>query len=66
MNKSIASIIKERILQIEESELFTVSDFADLNNDEVVTRTLSRLQKDKKIVRVATGIYTHPTMIRFG
>jgi hypothetical protein len=66
MDKSIASIIKEQVSQIEEGELFTVSDFADLNNDEVVTRTLSRLQKDEKIVRVATGIYTNPKMTRFG
>ncbi|MDR1882126.1 MAG: type IV toxin-antitoxin system AbiEi family antitoxin domain-containing protein [Prevotella sp.] len=66
MGKSIASIIKERASQIEEGELFTVSDFTDLNNDEVVTRTLSRLQKDGKIVRVATGIYTNPKMTRFG
>jgi hypothetical protein len=66
MDKSIASIIKERVSQIEEGELFTVSDFADLNNAEVVTRTLSRLQKDGTIIRVATGIYTNPKMTRFG
>jgi hypothetical protein len=66
MDKSIASTVKKRILQIEEGELFTIGDFADLNSDEVVTRTLSRLQKEGKIVRVATGIYTNPKMTRFG
>jgi hypothetical protein len=51
---------------MEEGELFTISDFADLNNDEVVTRTLSRLHKDEKVVRVAAGIYTNLKMTRFG
>jgi len=66
MDKSFASIIKERILQIEEGKLFTISDFSDLNNDNIVNRTLSRLQKEGRIVRVAAGIYMSPKVTRFG
>jgi hypothetical protein len=54
MEESITQIIKERISRIEEGGLFTIGDFEDLNNDGLVTRTLSRLQKEGAIVRVAT------------
>ncbi|MDR2887361.1 MAG: DUF6088 family protein [Bacteroidales bacterium] len=57
MEESIAQIIKERISRIEEGRLFTIGDFENLNNDSLVTRTLSRLQKEDAIVRVATGVY---------
>ncbi|MDR1202157.1 MAG: type IV toxin-antitoxin system AbiEi family antitoxin domain-containing protein, partial [Tannerellaceae bacterium] len=66
MDKGIAPVIKERISQIEKGNLFTISDFSDLNNDDVVTRTLSRLQKEGRIVRVASGIYMTPKVTKFG
>ena len=46
--------------------MFTISDFEDINNDNLVTRTLSRLQKEGAIVRVATGIYMNPKKTQFG
>jgi len=66
MGNSISLVIRERIKQIKSGELFTVSDFADVNNDNLVTRTLSRLQSEGKIVRVATGIYMNPQKTQFG
>ena len=66
MDIGIASTVKQKILQIEEGNLFTINDFDDLNSDNVVMRTLSRLQKEEKIVRVATGIYMNPKMTKFG
>jgi len=66
MESSIASAVKQRISQIEKGNLFTINDFDDLNRDNVVTRTLSRLQKEEKIVRVAAGIYMNPKMTKFG
>ena len=66
MDKGIASAVKQKILQIEEGNLFTINDFDDLNSDNVVMRTLSCLQKEEKIVRVATGIYMNPKMTKFG
>jgi hypothetical protein len=61
-----SKIIRERISRIEESKLFAINDFEDVNNDSVVTRTLSRLQNAGLIVRVATGIYMNPKKTRFG
>jgi len=66
MKDSVSQIIRERIKHIEDGELFTVSDFEDINNDNLVTRTLSRLQNEGIIVRVATGIYMNPKKTQFG
>ncbi len=66
MDDKISPIIKERISRIEEGGLFTIGDFADLNNDSLVTRTLSRLHKEGLISRVATGIYVNPKKTQFG
>ena len=66
MDKGITTSVKQRISKIEDGNLFTINDFDDLNNDDVVTRTLSRMQKENKIVRVATGIYMNPKMTNFG
>jgi len=66
MEKSITQTVKERIKNIEDGKLFTISDFEDINNDDLVTRTLARLQSSGDIVRVATGIYMNPKKTRFG
>ena len=66
MEDNISKTIRERIRKIETNHLFTISDFADLNNDNSVTRTLSRLQKEGIIFRVATGIYVNPKRTQFG
>jgi hypothetical protein len=58
--------IKERVSRFDEGRLFTIGDFADLNNDSLVTRTLSRLHKEGLIARVATGIYVNPKKTQFG
>ncbi len=66
MEDSISQTIRERIKRIEDGELFTIGDFQDINNDNLVTRTLSRLQNEGIIVRVATGIYMNPKKTQFG
>jgi len=66
MDKGIAPVIRERISQIGEGNLFVINDFTDLNNDDTVTRTLSRLQKEGRIIRVASGIYMNPKITQFG
>ncbi len=66
MKDSISQAIRERIKRIEDGKLFTINDFEDLNNDNLVTRTLSRLQNEGIIVRVATGIYMNPKTTQFG
>lgn len=66
MEDSISRTIRERIKDIEPGTLFTINDFENINNDHLVTRTLSRLQKEGAIVRVATGIYMNPKKTQFG
>lgn len=66
MEQTISQKIRDRIKNINAGELFTISDFADLDNDNLVTRTLSRMQKEGTIVRVATGIYMNPKNTQFG
>lgn len=43
-----------------------VRDFADLNNDGLVTRALSRLEDEGMLVRLSQGIYLYPQRNRFG
>jgi len=45
MEGNISQTIREQIKHIKAGELFTISDFENVNNDNLVTRTLSRLQK---------------------
>ena len=66
MEDSISQTIRERIKHIQDGELFSISDFEDINNDNLVTRILSRLQNEDTIVRVATGIYMNPKKTQFG
>lgn len=66
MYDNISQKIRERIKCIGVGELFTISDFEDLNNDNLVTRTLSRLQNKGIIIRVAAGIYMNPKKTQFG
>lgn len=61
-----AKTIKDRITTNGENNLYVVSDFADLKNDCVVTRTLSRLAEEGLLVRLAQGIYLYPSRNRFG
>jgi len=66
MDDSVSQIIRDRVARFKKGSLFTVRDFEDLDNDGLVTRTLSRLQKEGIIVRVATGIYMNPQKTQFG
>ena len=66
MEDSISRTIREQISRIEKGKLFSINDFENTNNDNLVTRTLSRLQNEGVIVRVATGIYMNPTKTQFG
>lgn len=66
MKDSISQTVRARVKRIEKGKLFTISDFEDLNNDNLVTRTLSRLQTEGVIIRIATGIYMNPQKTQFG
>jgi hypothetical protein len=66
MEENISRKIRDQIKDFNAGELFTINDFVSFNNDNLVTRTLSRLQKEGVIIRVATGIYMNPKKTQFG
>ena len=43
------------------NKLYMVQDFAHLNNDGLVTRALSRLEKEGVLIRLSQGIYLYPS-----
>ena len=66
MSNVLTKKIRERIVSQGENSLYMVRDFADLNNDGLVTRALSRLEKDGMLIRISQGIYLYPQRNRFG
>ena len=52
MNDSISRKIRERINCIEVGKLFVINDFEDVDHDSLVTRILSRMQRESIIIRV--------------
>lgn len=62
----LSKVIKERIIQGGENKIYIIPDFADLNNDALVTRVLSRLEKEGVLVRLSQGVYLYPSRNRFG
>ncbi|MDR2149119.1 MAG: DUF6088 family protein [Tannerella sp.] len=66
MAQILSKEIRNRIMQKGESMLYVVSDFADLNNDALVTRVLSRLEKENFLIRLSQGIYLYPSRNRYG
>ena len=66
MSNVLTKQIREQIVSQGENSLYMVRDFADLNNDGLVTRALSRLEKDGMLIRISQGIYLYPQRNRFG
>lgn len=48
----LSKVIKEHITRNGENKIYTVSDFADLNNDMLVTRVLSRLKEEQFLIGI--------------
>lgn len=66
MSQILSKEIRNRITRNGEDQLYVVSDFADLNNDGLVTRVLSRLEKENFLIRLSQGIYLYPGRNRYG
>jgi len=64
--KSLSQIIKERIIQNGENRMYVNSDFADLQNDALVSRVLSRLEAEGMLVRLTQGLYLYPKRTKYG
>lgn len=48
------------------NKLYMVRDFAYLNNDGLVTRVFSRLEKEGILIRLSQGLYLYPLRNKFG
>lgn len=66
MEPILSKEIRNRIVQSDEGRIYVVGDFADLNNDALVTRVLSRLEKEKLLIRLSQGVYLYPNQNRYG
>ncbi|MDR2948340.1 MAG: DUF6088 family protein [Prevotella sp.] len=66
MNESIASIVKNRILEKSQGDIVTMRDFDDIQDNNIVRKTLSRLTFEGKINRLASGVYIIPKVTAFG
>lgn len=62
LTKEIRSIIDKN----GPNKLYMVSDFAHLNNDGLVTRALSRLEKEGVLIRLSQGLYLYPLRNKYG
>lgn len=65
-NGSLAGQIKKRIAEFDEKEIFSKNNFSDLGRDDIVIKTLYRMEKTDEIVRVANGLYMKPVHTQFG
>lgn len=66
MSMILAKEIRSVIENNGPNKLYMVSDFAYLNNDGAVTRTLSRLEDEGVLMRISQGLYLYPSRNRFG
>lgn len=57
---SLANEIQQQILAGEVGKIYFISDFESLENEEVVKKTLFRLEKKGVLVRLSHGIYLYP------
>jgi hypothetical protein len=60
---SIQSHIVSQVRRLKKESILFPSDFAKLGSDEAIRQALSRLVKDKKLIRLAKGIYFWPQNI---
>ena len=60
MKSKYAALIRERIDNAEDGEIFINSDFADITNFETIRKNLGRLAEKGKIRRITNGIYEKP------
>jgi len=46
--------------------MYVNSDFADLQNDALVSRVLSRLEAEGMLIRITQGLYLYPKRTKYG
>jgi hypothetical protein len=61
----IKNKVKSRIINLNKEDVFVITDFLDLGNYDAVKNVLSKLAKEKVIVRVMRGMYKKPNYNEF-
>ena len=65
MKSKYAAMIRERIDNAKDGEIFIHSDFADITNFETIRKNLGRLTEKGKLRRITNGIYEKPKYSKF-
>jgi hypothetical protein len=65
MKRSVAEVVRAKILASKRGSIFAISDFAGLNQENV-GHVLAAIARQGKIIRLAQGIYVKPKMTRLG
>ena len=63
--KLIKNKIKSRIIDSDKGSVFIITDFLDIGNYDAVKNVLSKLTKEKFLIRVMRGIYKKPDYSEF-
>ncbi|MCL4482793.1 MAG: DUF6088 family protein [Bacteroidetes bacterium] len=63
--QSIEDKVHQRILKVKRGNLLFPEDFHDLGSSEAIRLALHRLEKEKRIARVAQGIYVRPIISQY-
>jgi hypothetical protein len=62
MEDSLSGKIRQRIKRGKSGKIYFAKDFNDIGNDELINKTLFRLEKNKTLVRLSHGIYLFPVI----
>jgi hypothetical protein len=62
MEDSISGKIRRRITKGKSGKIYFAKDFGDIGNDELINKTLFRLEQNKTLVRLSHGIYLRPVI----
>ena len=60
MEDSVSGKIRQRITKGKTGKIIFAKDFSDIGNDELINKTLFRLERNKTLIRLAHGIYLYP------
>jgi len=60
MAESIIKKLNNKINKLPKGKIFFITDFASLGNDVVIRQSLKRLTNQKRLLRLAQGIYYRP------
>ena len=66
MTNSVATLVKNRVLEKGQGKILTIRDFDDIPKNDIVRKTLSQLTPEGKIKWLANGILKVHKVTAFG